>query len=205
MKWNQVITIGRQFGSGGHEIGERLAKDLGIPCYDRELIEMASTTLGVDSYDLEQVDEGALHKFLAAYKVPEKANPLTGYGLTLNDSLYLAQCNIIDTLAAEGPCVMIGRTAGEVLHNNPKCINVFIVANKADRVKRIMERYHLSEREAAEAVRKVDRKRKFYFENYTETEWGKPESHAIILNVSKLGMGRVVEIIKGIYLQEQEK
>lgn len=92
MKWNPVVAIGRQFGSGGHEIGERVAKKLGIPCYDRELVDQASEKLGVDQYDLEQVDEASLNKFLASYQIPADSNPVTGYGLTLNDSLYLAQC-----------------------------------------------------------------------------------------------------------------
>lgn len=203
MKYNQVIAIGRQFGSGGREIGERVAKELGIPCYDRALIDMASQKLGIDQYDLEQVDEAALSRFLATYQVPDKSNSMTGYGLTLNDSLYLAQCGIIESLAYQGPCVIIGRTAAEVLHNNPKCINIFIGADKKDRVKRIMERYQLSENEAADAVRRVDRKRKFYYENYADKPWGKLESHQIMLNVSLLGMERTVELIKGVYLQEK--
>lgn len=204
MKWNQVIAIGRQFGSGGREIGEKAAKELGIPCYDRELIEMASQQMGVDQYELEKVDEEALSKFLSSYKIPEKGNALTGYGLTLNDSLYLAQCGIIDRLSAMGPCVIIGRTAAEVLANNPKCLNIFITASRKDRIARIMDRYELSEREAAEAVRRVDRKRRYYYENYTDKTWGSPESHQIMLNVSLLGQERVIEIIKRIYLGETE-
>lgn len=205
MKWNQVIAIGRQFGSGGREIGQRVAQELGIPCYDRELIELASQKLGVDEYDLEQVDETALNHFLSTYQVAERRNPETGIGVTLNDSLYMAQCGIIDTLAAKGPCVIVGRTAAEVLQNNPRCINVFIGADRADRVKRIMELYQLSEREALSAIRRVDRRRKFYYENYTDKVWGSLESHQLMLNVSLLGKDRTVEIIKSIYLAESAR
>ncbi len=201
MKWNPVIAIGRQFGSGGHEIGERVAKELGIPCYDRALVDQASEKLGVDQYDLEQVDEASLNKFLASYQIPERANPVTGYGLTLNDSLYVAQCGIIETLAMKGPCVIVGRTAETVLHNNPKCISVFISASKEDRIKRIAGRYELSEREAADAVRRVDRKRKFYYESHTDKTWGSPDSYQVMLNVSLLGIERTVECIKAIYRQ----
>lgn len=204
MEWNTVITIGRQFGSGGHEIGQKVAKELGIPCYDRALIDMASQKLGVDQYDLEQVDEAALNRFLSAYQVPEKSNPVTGYGLTLNDSLYMAQCGIIETLAQKGPCVIVGRTAAEVLSKNPKCLNIFIGASKEDRVKRIAERYELSEREAAEAVRRVDRKRKYYYENYTEKPWGSLDSHQVMMNVSLLGMDRTVKLIAAMYRELEE-
>lgn len=205
MIWYPVITIGRQFGSGGREIGERVAHELGIACYDRALIDMASQKLGVDQYDLEQVDEAALNDFLAVYKVPERPNPVTGYGLTLNDSLYMAQCGIIESLAAKGPCVIIGRTADKVLQNNPRCINIFIGASKEDRIKRISERYELSAREAADAIRRVDRKRKFYYENHTDKTWGVLDSYQMMLNVSLLGMDRTVELIRGAYLQECEQ
>lgn len=205
MKWNQVITIGRQFGSGGREIGERVANALQIPCYDRALIDLAAQKLGVDQYDLEQVDEEALNQFLASYRVPEKGNSLTGYGLTLNDSLYLAQKDIVEKLAKKGPCVIIGRTADDVLSENPRCINVFICASKEDRAKRIMERYQLSEREARESIRRVDRRRRYYYENYTDKAWGKPESHQIMLNVSLLGMERAVDMLQAIYRKEAER
>lgn len=201
MMWHPVIAIGRQFGSGGREIGERVAKELGIPCYDRALIDMASQKLGVDQYDLEQVDEASLNRFLASYQIPERSNPVTGYGLTLNDSLYLAQCGIIETLAMKESCVIIGRTAETVLQKNPKCISVFISAAREDRIKRIAERYQLSAREAADAVRRVDRKRKFYYENHTDKVWGSPESYQVMLNVSLLGMDRTVEFIRALYSQ----
>lgn len=201
MKWNPVVAIGRQFGSGGHEIGERVAKELGIPCYDRELVDQASEKLGVDQYDLEQVDEASLNKFLASYQIPADSNPVTGYGLTLNDSLYLAQCGIIESLSMKGPCVIVGRTAETVLQNNPKCISVFISASKEDRIRRIAARYELSDREAADAVRRVDRKRKFYYESHTDKTWGSPDSYQVMLNVSLLGMERTVDCIKAIYRQ----
>ena len=205
MKWNQVITIGRQFGSGGHEIGERVAEKLGIPCYDRELLDMAAKELGVDQYELEKVDEEALGQFLSEYRVPKDANSLTGYGLTLNDSLYVAQCMIIEKLAEKGPCVIVGRTAAEVLSENPRCINIFITASKEDRIHRISSRYGISAHEAAKAVRRVDLKRKYYYENYTDKEWGSPKAHPIIFNVSLLGQDRVVNMIQALYESEQDE
>lgn len=198
--YNKVITIGREFGSGGHEIGERLSKALEIPLYDRNLVEMASKVMGVDEFSLEQVDETALRGFLATYQIPDLPNSVTGYGLPLNDSMFLAQSNIIDKLAKTGPCVIIGRCGDYILRENPLCINIFICASKEDRQKRIMERYQLTEREAADAVRRVDRKRKSYYETYTDKKWGDIQSHQLLVNVSLLGMDQAAELIKQLYL-----
>mgnify|MGYP002104100957 CR=1 FL=1 len=101
----------------------------------------------------------------------------------------------------KGPCVIVGRTAETVLQNNPKCISVFISASKEDRIRRIAARYELSDREAADAVRRVDRKRKFYYESHTDKTWGSPDSYQVMLNVSLLGMERTVDCIKAIYRQ----
>lgn len=198
--YNKVITIGREFGSGGHEIGERLSKALEIPLYDRNLVEMASKVMGVDEFSLEQVDETALRGFLATYQIPDLPNSVTGYGLPLNDSMFLAQSNIIDKLAKTGPCVIIGRCGDYILRENPLCINIFICASKEDRQKRIMERYQLTEREAADAVRRVDRKRKSYYETYTDKKWGDIQSHQLLVNVSLLGMDQAANLIKQLYL-----
>ena len=150
------------------------------------------------------MDEEALNKFLSTYQKPERKNPLGEYGLTLNDSLYVTQCEIIDRLTAMGPCVIIGRTAAEVLHNNPKCINVFISASKEDRIERIMKLYDFSEKEAASTIRQMDRRRKFYYETYTEKEWLSPESYQLMLNTSLLGRDKTVEIIKWLYFEGQK-
>lgn len=197
---NKIITIGRQFGSGGREIGELVAKSLDIPLYDRTLIEMASKAMGIDEFDLERVDETAINRFLATYQVQEETiNSVTGYGLPLNDSMYLTQCDIISQLARKSSCVFIGRCADVVLKDKFPCVNVFICANKKDRIRRIAERYEITEREASEAVRRVDKKRRFYYETYTEQEWGKIESHQAIFNVSVLGPEKTAAAIAGMY------
>lgn len=202
MTWNPVIAIGRQFGSGGHEIGAKVARELGIPCYDRSLVDMASQQLQVDQFALEQVDEAALNVFLGTYRKLEKGKKgTTEDGITLNDSLYATQKKIIQALSNKGPCVIIGRTAGVILAENPKCLHAFITANREDRVKRIAERYGLPERDAADAIRKVDRKRRFYFENYTDKSWGTPDSYHVMLNASLLGTARTQDMLVGMYRQ----
>lgn len=198
---NKVITIGREFGSGGREVGERVSKILGIPCFDRQLVEMASEKMGVDSFHLEQVDEKALSRFLESYWVPERPNSVTGYGMALNDSMYLTQTMIIKSLVKDRPCVIVGRCADYILKDHPSCLNVFICASRADRVKRIMERYQVSERGAKEAIARMDKSRKQYYEKYTDRKWGDKNSHQVIFNVSLLGMESTVMAIRDMYLR----
>lgn len=197
---NRIITIARQFGSGGREIGEMTAKALGIPLYDRTLIELASKKLGIDEFELEQIDETAINRFLASYQSQdETANSMTGYGLPLNDSMYLAQCDIIHKLAEKGSCVIMGRCADVVLAERFPCVNVFLTASKKDRIQRIAERYEITEREAADSVRKVDRRRRFYYETYTSNDWGKIDTYQAMFNVSLLGKEKTSAAIQAMY------
>ena len=197
---NKVITIGREFGSGGREIGERVAKLLDIPCFDRQLVEMASEKMGVDSFHLEQVDETALSRFLESYWVPKRPNSVAGYGMALNDGMFIVQSAIIKSLVKDRPCVIVGRCADYVLRGHPACLHIFICASMEDRVKRIMERYELGERSAKEAIREMDKSRRQYYEKYTDRKWGDRSAHQVIFNVSLLGMENTVNAIRAMYL-----
>ncbi len=196
---HKIITIARQFGSGGREIGEKLSKKLEIPLYDRSLVEMAAEKMGISPISVEEVDETALHSFLSTYRVPKQPNDVTGYGLPLNDSTYLTQTALIQALAKEGPCIIVGRCADYILREQPGLIDVFLCADTEDRIARIMKRYKVSRKDAASAVRHTDSRRRNYYENYTKQTWGSIESHQMLLNVSKLGMERTVELICGMY------
>lgn len=196
---HKIITIARQFGSGGHEVGERLSKLLQIPLYDRSLVEMAAEKMGLSPITVEEVDEAALHSFLSTYRIPKTPNDVTGYGLPLNDSTYLTQTAIIETLAKEDPCIIVGRCGDYILRNYPDLIDVFLCASMEDRISRIMDRYQIPRKEAASAVRHTDSQRRKYYENYTKQEWGSIESHQMLFNLSKLGVEKVVGVIAGIY------
>lgn len=196
---HKIITIARQFGSGGHEVGERLSERLQIPLYDRSLVEMAAEKMGISPISVEEVDEAALHSFLATYRIPKQPNAVTGYGLPLNDSTYLTQTAIIEALAKEGPCIIIGRCGDYILRNHPGLIDLFLCADMEDRITRIMERYELPRKDAASAIRHTDSRRRNYYENYTKQVWGSSESHQMLFNVSRLGLERVVDIVEGIY------
>lgn len=196
---HKIITIARQFGSGGHEVAVKLAEQLNIPLYDRDLVEMAAQKMGHSPVSIEKVDEAALSNFLAYYKVPKEPNSVTGYGLSLNDSTYVTQTIIIEALANRGPCVIVGRCGNYVLRNYPNVIDIFLCASMEDRIRRIMERYGFSEKDAINAIKATDKRRKNYYENYTQEKWGSIDSHQMLLNISKLGMDRTINLIRSLY------
>ena len=203
MTGHKVITIGRQFGSGGCEIGQRLSEKLDIPLYDHRLVSMAAEQLGVRKEDAERVDESSLNSFVSSYTVTPGMYVdfinAASYVQSFDEDVYRKQSEIIRNLAQKGPCIIVGRCADYVLRDQADLINVFICAEKEDRKKRIAEIYGLTERKAAERIRKTDRERRFYYEMHTGLEWGSINSHQMLLNVSMLGMDRIVEILAMIY------
>lgn len=203
MTGHKVITIGRQFGSGGREIGQRLSEKLDIPLYDHRLVSMAAEQLGVRKEDAERVDESSLNSFVSSYTITPGMYVdfinAASYVQSFDEDVYRKQSEIIRNLAQKGPCIIVGRCADYVLRDQADLINVFICAEKEDRKKRIAEIYGLTERKAAERIRKTDRERRFYYEMHTGLEWGSINSHQMLLNVSMLGMDRIVEILAMIY------
>ena len=119
--------------------------------------------------------------------------------------LYAVQSAIIKKLAQKGSCVIVGRCSDYVLKDYPGCINVFICASKEDRKNRVMDKYHLSERKAAEKMKKIDRERKYYYETYSGEEWGSIQSHQILMNSSLLGKEKIVEYLAALYKEQQEE
>ena len=208
MTKNTIITIGRQFGSGGHEIGELLAKKLGIPFYDRNLVKMAAEELHITEEQAELEDEKKLMSIVSNYNLA-----MGGYNdfmanaefyAPVGRDLYAVQSAIIKKLAQKGSCVIVGRCADYVLKDYPGCINVFC-ASKEDRKNRVMDKYHLSERKAAEKMKKIDRERKYYYETYSGKEWGSIQSHQILMNSSLLGKEKIVEYLVALYKEQQEE
>lgn len=203
MAEHKIITIGRQFGSGGHEIGNLLATRLDIPLYDNNLVRMAAEKLDIREETARAVDETTLNSFLAGYVIApiEYTNSIKAIDSPqpLNQQVYELQSDIIRKLSERGPCVIVGRCADYILQDNPNCINVFICANIEDRIQRIAKRYDLSEKKAADKIKKIDRERKYYYESHTGLDWGSIEAHQILMNVSRLGMDRTVDILEQMY------
>lgn len=203
MTGNRIMTIGREFGSGGHEIGNRIATRLDIPLYDNNLIRMVAEKLDIREETARAVDETTLNSFLTGFVLEpiEQASQLNGteYVPPLNQQVYELQCDIIRRLADRGPCIIVGRCADFVLRDHENCVNVFICADWEDRVKRIAKKYDISERKAENKIRKMDRERRNYYESHTGLEWGSIDSHHMLINVSRLGMERTVDILEKIY------
>lgn len=199
-----IVTIGRQFGSGGHEIGNKLAERLDIPLYDRNLVNMAAEQMKISPDAAAEVDETGLSRFLAYYAsvpVDYSSYYMTNIemGQPLSEQLYQVQSEIIKRLAGRSSCVIVGRCADSLLADEPNLINVFITASKEDRVKRIVEKYGLTERKAAERIKKIDRERRYYYELHTGKDWGSIESHDMLLNVSAMGIEGAVDALEALY------
>lgn len=193
-----IITIGRQFGSGGRTVGKKLAEQLGIAYYDKELINLASKESGICGEFFEKADEknsGSLLKALAMGFTMNNAIFQSNDYLS-NESLFRIQSDVIRKVAAEGSCVLVGRCADYILREDPDCIDVFISAGWKDRILRAMEYNHLEEKEAGEFLRKADKSRASYYNYYTDKIWGAAESYDLCINSSLYGIDRTVAFIR---------
>ena len=192
-----VITIGRQFGSGGKEVGIRVAKELGIPFYDKELLQEAAKKSGLCEKIFENFDERPKSLlYSSAMDSYMFALPGSGVGDSLEQQVYLATFNAIRQIAAQGPCVIIGRCADYALENDPNHLSLFISAPMDVRVARVAERQGLSQEKARQLIQKTDKRRASYYEYYSGKKWGAVDSYDFCIDSSYLGLGRTVELIQ---------
>lgn len=191
-----VITIGREFGSGGRRIGELLARELHIPCYDKHLIEEAESLSGIDRSELQKADEMAANRLL--YTIPSNANPFTGYGKPMNDTLFVIQSELIKSYADQGPCVIIGRCADAVLAERKNRISLFIYAPAEVRIKELMKRYETDQEEAAYLMRQADKIRKNYYNYYAKKKWGDRFSYDLLVDSSRFSEEEITAMIRGL-------
>ena len=199
MACKHIITIGRQFGSGGREIGEALAERLGIKCYDKELISLAAKESGIDPEIFNNVDEKATNSLLYSLSMGlySFGNNFTTGQLPVNDRLYLLQHKIVKRLASEGPCIIVGRCADFVLKDRDDVINVYICADMDYRVNRAIEKKGVSESKAEQVVSKTDKSRANYYNFYSGRKWGLTENYDLCINRTKLSTEQVVNAIAG--------
>lgn len=196
---HQVYTIGREFGSMGQIVGERLAERLGIKCYDKELLQQAAKESGFCEEIFENHDEKPTNSFL--YSLVMDTYSAGNYAaapfldMPLNHKVFLAQFDAIKSLAEKESCVIVGRCADYALANNPDCINIFIHADLDDRVKIVSKRMNITENKAKDLVLKNDKQRASYYNYYTCKKWGDTRSYDITLNTSKISVDDCVDII----------
>lgn len=193
-----VITIARQYGSRGRDIGFSLAESLGISFYDKELITLAAKESGMSEDFFEQYDEKASNSLLYSLSLGAAATITGEYGTMpetpMNDKLYLLQYDIIKK-AAESPCVIVGRCADHVLADRKDCVKLYIYCDLERRLEHIMNRYKLTADKAREKIKKNDRARSNYYNHYASGKWGEPQNYDLCINSAKLGVYGTCELI----------
>lgn len=185
-----VVTIGREFGSGGHLIGEKIAQRLGVPFYDSQLITLVAEESGLTPESVAKREEKMTNSFLydlvmQNYAYTEDMAPA--------DALFQAQSKVIHNLASTESCVIVGRCAGQVLSDDPNCFRIFVHADKQDRLKRIVEEYGVSSVDAPEELQKKDAQRANHYKRYTGLNWGQADDYHISIDSSLLGLDATVD------------
>ncbi len=194
-----VITIGRQFGSGGREIGEKLAQAYDIKYYDKELIARAAKESGFCEEILMNHDERPTNSFLYNLVIDTYSfgyNSSSFVDMPMSQKVFLAQFDTIKKIAEEGPCVIVGRCADYALEGRDNVLNLFIYADEDFRVRKIMEQYGMDESKARDNLIKKDKQRASYYNYYTNKKWGRAESYDLCINSSVLGIDGSVKLIK---------
>lgn len=189
---NKIITISREFGSGGRTIGKKVANELGIPCYDSELILKIAEQSGFDVDYVKETGENFSGGFLSL--LSDKA-----FGPNNEDYLWKIQCKIIIKLAEDGPCVIVGRCADYILRDKADCFKVFIHAAPAFRADRIVRVYGEKEVSAEQRIKDKDKRRAAYHRFYTDMKWGRSQNYDITLNSGTLGIDQCAATIKELY------
>lgn len=202
IKVGPVITIAREFGSGGREIAIKLSQRLNYDFYDKEKIIEAAKQKGIDTELFEQLDEKKMDSFWINvspkdYDIQEKAD--TYEQRVNNDKMFMIQSDAIRTLAQKGNAVFVGRCASYILKNQAK--KVFITAGIEDKIKRVEKRYDLARNRAINLIKIADEKREKYYDYYTNTKWNAPENYDLVIDVSKTGIDgavdKIVQFING--------
>ncbi len=197
---NFVITIARGFGSGGRDIGMRLSKELGIPCYDRQIITMASDKSGIDESIFLETDEKLRGKYIANWlrRIPvDNVIEPTEKDFVSDINLFNIQAQIIRGLARTESCIIIGKCADYILRKYPNVISIYIEATRDECVKSIKEKMHVSTERANQLIHSTDKNRAKYYNYYTGGEdWTNPTNYDLVLNSGRIGREKCVELIK---------
>ena len=196
---NTIITIGRQYGSGGHDIGKQLAEELNVPFYDKALLERAAKDSGLCQEIVENHDEKPTNSFLYSLVMDTYSLGYTTSSFSempLNHKIFLAQFDAIKNIAKEGPCVIVGRCADYALADFPNVVNVFLHADMQDRVVRIARRHDLTDAKAKDLIVKTDKRRASYYNYYTSKKWGDAAGYDLSLNTATLGIDGTIHMIR---------
>ena len=194
---SSIITIGREYGSGGRQIGKEIANYFGIKYYDKELLEHAANDSGICKELFEHHDEKPTNSFLYSLVMDTYSFGYSSAGFSdmpMNHKIFLAQFNSIKELAKEGSCVIVGRCADYALADDPNLLAVFMNAPLKARIRRIAEKYDLTDAKAKDLIQKTDKKRASYYNYYTENRWGEAKNYDLCLNAA-LGLDTCADLI----------
>ncbi len=203
-----IITIARQYGSGGREIGEKLSKMLGIPLIDKEIITTAAKEGNIDHSVAIKADETAANSLLYTLAMGSNVAESTlmfGYRMPLNDKLFILQSDVIKSYAKEGSCIIIGRCADYVLRNEANLLRLFIYGDLDHRKERVAQRHpEIKSSQIIDIINKTDRRRSSYYNFYTGNKWGKYDNYDVALNSSTFGIEGTAELLCNIAKQLME-
>ena len=194
-----IITIGRQLGSGGREIGKKLSEALNIAYYDKEIIEITSKESGLNKKLFEQADESSRKSIPASVlgmRFPFIGDSPVSYGGLSNEMLFQIQSDVIRDLADRHSCIFIGRCADYILRERTDCFSVFVCANDEDRIRRIIAHENISVEKARDLMGSIDKKRAAFYNYYSNKNWGVASSYNVCINSSVFGIDKTVSLLK---------
>ena len=195
---NIIITIAREYGSGGHQLGEMLSKELGIKLYDKEFISMAAKRSGMDENFIAKNEQSIPSFWLKCIMSNNSEQPLEG-SLSSDDVLFVAESKIIQELAEKEPCIIVGRCADFILQDYPKVLKVFCYSDIENAVSRCVSEYGIKRENAESEIRRINRNRIHHYEYYTGRKWGEPHHYNLMLNTGTISLETACQLIKEIY------
>ena len=201
----KIITISREFGSGGRTIGRKVAEQLGIPFYDKELVDQIAVESGFAPKFVEENGEHSPGSSFFAYAFAPQGVPGIMNGLSTADFLWNVQCNVIMQLAEQGPCVIVGRNADYILKDRPDALHVYVFADQPFRAERIVRLYGESEKSPEARLNEKDKRRRVNYQHYTGRTWGQAQNYDLCLDTGVLGIDQCTDIVVNIVKNSQKE
>lgn len=193
----RIVTIGREYGSGGRIVGQKLAEDMGVPFYDKALLDRIAEESGFSKELVEKAELKAKNSFIYTLATSLGGNGEAGIeGLSLNDRFFLAQVEVIREIVEEGPCVIVGRCADYILKDQSQVTNFFICAGMKERIKRSVSDYGLSEKNVEHEIQKIDKARANYYTYHTGQKWGDITNYHMTINSGCIDLTDIVKLME---------
>lgn len=199
MKRFRIITIERQYASGGREIGALLSEKLGIPCYGREILEITAKRFNISPESIENIEETTTNSILYSLAMASKIVSGVTDPMSPNDRLFCAESSVINEISNKGDCIIIGRCAGRILSARDDVLNIFVYSDHASRMKRAIEEYGIPEEDAESVLRKFDKRRAGFYNANSDIKWEDKSGYHICLDSGKLGVEACADLIAAAF------